>query len=314
MPPRKQSNWNEERIHRWLAKQPRPKALAGSQGHDAAVLAPLRGRPVICTDQVVEGVHAELGTAPRLLGRKAVARTFSDLAACGATPHSVTLALRLPAGWADAAVRGFISGARAEAIKHGADLVGGDLTSGAGGASATVTAIGELTGRRRAVGRDRARPGQVVLLSGPTGGSRLGRHLRIAPRLAAGRALHAAGATAMIDISDGLWIDAERLARASSVRLELRDLPLHRDARRAARASGRAALEHALGDGEDHELIATLSRRAAETLLAAGLPDCPGARIVGRVLTGRGLLLRDGAGQPIPAPEQRGFVHGGQAE
>ncbi|QDU67569.1 thiamine-phosphate kinase [Engelhardtia mirabilis] len=299
--------WSEARIHRWLASRERPSLLDGSQGHDAAVLRRMQGRPVLCTDQVIEGVHAAVGTAPRLLGRKAVARTLSDLAACGASARAVLLALRLPRDWTDAAVRALIRGAWTEAERFGAELVGGDLALGVGPASAAVTALGELPGRGRPPGRDRARPGQVVLCTGPTGGSLLGRHLRIEPRLAAGRALREAGASAMIDVSDGLWLDASRLARASGVRLELSDPAIHRDAVRLARRTGRTPLAHALIDGEDHELLATLPRAAAMRVLAAGLP---GARILGRVVRGEGVVVRDREGDRVPAPAQLGYLHG----
>lgn len=303
--------WDEARIHRWLARRPRPGLLAGSSGHDAAVLRALAGRPVLCTDQVIEGVHAERGVAPRLLGAKAVARTLSDLAACGASARAVLLALRLPRTWSDASVRAFVTGAATEAERHGAELVGGDLAAGDGPASAAVTALGELPPRGRPPGRDRARPGQVVLCTGPTGGSGLGRHLALEPRLAAGRALREAGATAMIDVSDGLWLDAERLARASGLALVLEAPAIHPDARRAAMLSGRSPLEHALTDGEDHELLATLAPAAARRVLAAGLPDCPHARVLGRAVAGRGVRVFDAEGRRVARPPRAGWVHGG---
>lgn len=311
MDSRPQRAWSEARIHRWLEGLGRPSLLAGSRGHDAAVLHPLGGRPVLCTDQAIAGVHVDSDAPPAALGRKAVARTLSDLAATGAAARAVLLAVRVPDDWTDARVRSLISAAHREAQRHGAELVGGDLSGSTGAAGATVTALGEVSARGKPVGRDRARVGQVLLLTGPTGGSRLGRHLRIAPRLAAGRALADAGATAMIDVSDGLWLDLERLAAASGVALELGCPPLHRDARRAARRSGRTALDHALTDGEDHELVAALPRGAAEGLLDRGLPDCPGAVILGRVRRGRGLRMLDGDGAPVTPPTDAGWIHRG---
>jgi thiamine-monophosphate kinase len=305
-------SWNEANLHRWLAQRPRPARLAGSQGHDAAVLRPLRGRAVWCTDQVVLGVHLELTDPPRWLGRKAVDRTLSDLAACGAEPRGVLLALRLPAEWSEAQVRAVIRAADGRARALGAELLGGDLVAAPGPAAATVSALGELPARGSVPGRDRARPGQVLLLTGPVGGSRLGRHRRIEPRLAAGVALREAGATALMDVSDGLWLDASRLARASGVglELELARLPLHRDAHRATRSSGQSALEHALGDGEDHELLATLAPRRGAQLLARGLEGCPSARVIGRVVEGQGLRLLDERGAPCSPPTRAGWLHG----
>lgn len=316
MPPSKtvspSNGWSEERLLAWLSRRQRPECLAGSWHHDAAVLRSQSGRPVTCTDQAIEGVHAELDVAPRKLGAKAVARTLSDLAATAATPVAVSLALRAPRERQERWLKGVIIGAAEEAEKHGAALVAGDLSAAPGPAGLTVTAQGLLPGKRVPPGRDRARPGQALILTGPVGGSRLGRHLRIAPRVAAGRQLWSAGATALMDVSDGLALDLHRLARASDVAFELREVPIHRDARRAARASGLTALEHALEDGEDHELLACLPRRSAERLLAQGLTDCPGAQWIGDVVvaTRERLTFAATARQATGPIPPSGFRHG----
>jgi thiamine-monophosphate kinase len=150
------------------------------------------------------------------------------------------------------------------------------------------------------------------VLTGPVGGSLLGRHLRIEPRFAAGRALFAAGARALMDVSDGLALDLSRLARASGLGIQLESVPIHADARRRARASGRPALEHALGDGEDHELIAGLPPRAARALLGRGLPDCPAAARIATVVARPGLWLALDGQQPRRWDGQGGYLHGGQ--
>jgi thiamine-monophosphate kinase len=304
--------WSEASLLAHIAAWRRPGPLVGSQGHDAAVLARPPGRLVVCADQVALGVHAELDAAPTRIGAKAVARTFSDLAATAATPWACLLTVRAPHDVDERWLRAVLRGARARAAALGAPLVGGDLCAAPGPASLAVAALGSLPGRRRPPGRDRARPGQVLVLTGPVGGSLLGRHLRIAPRLAAGRALWLAGATALMDVSDGLGLDAERLARASGVRLVLDAVPVHADARRRARTSGRAALDHALEDGEDHELLATMPRANAERLLRRGLAECPRAAVIGRVEAGSGLVLalpeRSG---PVRG---RGWIHGAAAD
>jgi len=294
--------WSEASLLEHIARWPRPGPLVGSKGHDAAVLARPSGRLVACADQVVLGVHTLPDAEPVQIGAKAVARTFSDLAATAATPWACLLTVRAPRDADERWLRSVLRGARTWAERLGAHLVGGDLCAAPGPASLSVAALGLLPGRRKAPGRDRARPGQVVLLTGPVGGSLLGRHLRITPRLAAGRALWLAGATALMDVSDGLGLDAERLARASGVRLVLSEVPIHADARRRARASGRAPLDHALEDGEDHELLATMPRAAAQRLLQRGLAGCPRAAIVGRVEAGAGLVLE--------LPERSGRVRG----
>ena len=103
----------------------------------------------------------------------------------------------------------------------------------------------------------------MLVASGSFGGSLGGRHMRPCPRLAEGQALWKAGATALIDVSDGLARDLHRLASASGLDAHLEQVPIHADARRASRTSGRSPREHALFDGEDHELIGSLPRASA---------------------------------------------------
>ena len=276
--------WSEERLHRWLARRPRPRILAGSAGHDAAVLRAAKAgeRPVCCVDSCVEGVHYEPGTPPLRVGRKAAARALSDLAATAARPRAVLLALSAPAEREETWLRAVIRGVAAAAGDAGAELVAGDLCCAAGPAQASVTALGTLPAGPRPPGRDRARPGQVLVVTGPLGGSSLGRHLRIRPRLAEGAWLHRRGATALMDVSDGLARDLARLAAASGVRLELDRVPVHRDVRRLA-GDGHGAHWHALHDGEDHELVATLPARRLPRVLAEAPRRCPGLVVLGRV-------------------------------
>ncbi|QDV07383.1 Thiamine-monophosphate kinase [Planctomycetes bacterium Poly30] len=260
------STWSEDRLHRWLAEQSWPATLAGSRGHDAAVLETFAGRPVLCTDQCIEGVHFELGAGGRAAGRKAVLRTLSDLAATAAVPFAVTLGVMAPRSIEgvplEAWLRAAITGAHDAATEHGAELVAGDLAMVEGPIALAVTALGHTSSGTVPVGRDRAQPGQLVLLSGPVGGSLPSdRHLEPLPRIEAGVAIAAAGATAMMDVSDGLAWDLYRLARASgvTVRLETERIQPHPDAEDAAASSGRTPLDHGLHDGEDHELIATIA-------------------------------------------------------
>jgi thiamine-monophosphate kinase len=144
-----------------------------------------------------------------------------------------------------------------------------------------------------------------VVLTGPTGGSSLGRHLRIEPRVTQGIRLVALGATALMDVSDGLAWDLYRLARASGVRIQLdmSALPVHADARRLARRTGLTPWEHALHDGEDHELIATLPARAA-----ARVP--PRMLAIGRVVRGAGLELAFDDARIEWQPSMGGWKHG----
>lgn len=302
--------WREDDLHRWLART-RARGVAGTHGHDAALLAELDGAPVVCADQVVEGVHFEPRANAALVGRKAACRALSDLAASAAEPRALLCTLAAPRTKTSAWLRGVLGGVRASARAHGADLVGGDLSVTRGPAVIGVTALGAYTLRGvRAPGRARARAGELVVLTGALGGSLLGRHLHIEPRIAQGRVLARAGASALMDVSDGLAWDLFRLARTAGVAIELDTdaVPIHLDARRLARRTKRTPLDHALHDGEDHELIATLAPRAISRARRAGVE----LHVVGRVVRGSGLTLLDPRGARTRwNPRDGGWKHGG---
>jgi len=303
--------WNEDSLHRWLSAQRDPRMLAAGQGNDAAVLRSACSRPVLCVDQATEGVHFTSSASSASIGRKACARALSDLAASGAKPRAVLLGLRAPRAESEARLRALIRAVRAEAQRHGADLVGGDTSCAPGPLGLTVTALGDAP-RGRLVSRRRARPGQVVVASGAFGGSLLGRHLRIEPRFEIGRWLISLGATAMMDVSDGLALDLSRIARASNVALDIGFVPIHADARRMARRTGRPALQHALFDGEDHELIATLPAASAARAVRQARGRFPGFAVIGNVRRGEGVRLpRDESGESLETFDGRGgWIHG----
>jgi thiamine-monophosphate kinase len=306
-------SWDEDEIHRWLASANKPRAFVGSQGHDAAVTKRPRGRLVSCLDHCIEGVHVPGPAVASALGRKAANRALSDLAATAATPRGILLGLSAPRERDTRWIRATIQAVRKAAAAVGAELWGGDLAAAPGPARLSVTALGEWTGSGKPVGRDRARVGQWVICTGPLGGSLAGRHLRFEPRVDAGQRLAASGATAMMDVSDGLAWDLHRLARASQVCVELFDVQIHRDARRTARASGKTALWHALHDGEDHELIATLSESDALRVQSAAARRGESWTLIGRVRRGRGLRLTGAAADSDPrewSPDEGGFRHG----
>jgi thiamine monophosphate kinase len=153
-----------------------------------------------------------------------------------------------------------------------------------------------------------------VLLGGAVGGSSLGRHLRIEPRFALARFLFESGARVLMDVSDGLALDLERIAARSRVRIDLERVPVHRDARLLARTSGRSALT----DGEDHELIATLAPRSWARIAAAAGRRFPALVVVGRVRRGSGLFVArsaapagDGRAALVRWEGRGGWVHGG---
>jgi len=282
--------------------------------HDASVLAHSKGRDVVCTDQLIIGVHCDPWDSPQAVGRKAANRSLSDLAATAATPRALTLAVRAPVETEERMIRGWISGVREAGSALGADLCGGDLACSPGAASLCVTALGEYPARGNSPGRDRARPGDLILLTGPVGGSRLGRHLKASPRLAAGKRLHFKhGARVLMDVSDGLAWDLYRLCRASGVKGTLTGVEVHPDAIRAEGLDGVDAIFHALHDGEDYELIATLSPTQAKRALADDSPELSRLAVIGQLSEGRGLYLSTSlTGEPtrVWSPSEGGWRHG----
>lgn len=306
--------WSEDSIHRWLDRQEKPGLLRGSSGHDASVITRPSGREVLCTDQVILGVHCEDHTPGKAVGRKAAARALSDLAATAASARAVTLAVRAPRETPEAEIRAWIRGVMEESQRAGAALCGGDLACSSGPASLCVTAVGEFPLRGKPPGRDRARPGDHIVITGPVGGSRLGRHLKIQAKIDAGKRLHFKhGAKAMMDVSDGLAWDLFRLCRASAVKGSLSSVPVHRDAKRASSLDGESALSHALHDGEDHELIATLSSAGLKSALADPSSALSQLSVVGFISDGAGLSLTSeltGGPARMWSPREGGWRHG----
>ncbi|MFI2711814.1 thiamine-phosphate kinase [Micromonospora sp. NPDC018662] len=281
-------------------------------GDDAALVAAPDRRVVASTDVLVEGRHFRRDwSSARDVGHRAAAANLADVAAMGATPTALLVALCMPADLDPAWAEELADGLGAEAAVVGASVVGGDM-SASPTLTVAVTALGDLAGRAPVV-RSGARPGDVVALAGRTGWAAAGftvlsRGFRT-PRLlveafrrpevpyAAGPAAAAAGATAMIDVSDGLLADLGHVAAASGVAIDLsRDaFEVPRQMRDAAQALGVDAYSWILAGGDDHALAATFPAGAA-------LPD--GWRPVGRVTDGAGVTV-DGGGYDGP----RGWDH-----
>lgn len=316
------------KIRERLARQAPPGARAASWiGDDAAVTTP-PGAVVTSVDAVVEGVHFRRETAPLpSIGHKALATALSDLAAMGAAPGEAYIVLGLPPDLDEEGCLEICDGIAAHAAETGTLIAGGDLTRSPV-LSLAVTAVGHLGRASDAVARSGALADQIVVVSGELGGAGAGRlllenplladelrpetaarlrdrQLWPQPRLAEGRTLAAAGATAMIDLSDGLGGDASHVAKASEVRIEidLELLPVQDGVAEVTRASDRDALELAATAGEDYELLAVL---AADSLPAAKRQiEAAGGFLtaVGKTLDGMGVeLSRRGS----PAVEPRG--------
>ncbi|KQX07254.1 MULTISPECIES: thiamine-phosphate kinase [unclassified Leifsonia] len=281
-------------------------ALVGP-GDDAAVISAPDARFVVTTDMMVHGPDFRLAwSTPFDLGWKAAATNLSDVAAMGAAPTALVVALAVPPTLSVSAVEGFADGLRAAcaALAPGCGVVGGDL-SVSDTFTIAVTAFGDLQGRSPVL-RSGARPGDVVALAGELGLAAEGlgllfrggvddqgrpdagratalrlRHpeavdaqLAPSPPIGAGTIAAIGGATAMLDVSDGLALDAARIARASGVGIDFDSSALGGD------------VERALGGGEDHGLLATFPKGAV-------VP--PPFRIIGQVTEDAGVVSVDGS-------------------
>jgi thiamine-monophosphate kinase len=293
-----------------------PSTLLGP-GDDAAVLVAADGRVVVTTDVLVEGVHFRLDwSTPHQVGRKSVAANLADVSAMGAVPTALVVGLALPGSTPISTVDGLMAGMWAEAGQVGAGIVGGDVVSSEQ-LVVSVTALGDLQGRAP-VTRSGARDGDVLGLCGRLGWAAAGlavlrrgplspfarsplarsplavvaAHLVPEPPYDAGPQAAAAGATAMIDISDGLLADAGHLAEASGVGIDIDStaVPVASRLVEVASALGADARHWALTGGEDHALLACFP---AETALPHGWTQ------LGVVREGRGVTI-DGA-EVLPA-------------
>lgn len=289
---------------------PPDRRLEVPAGDDAAVLRPpAMRRTVVTVDMLMEGTDFVLGPdcPPEAVGHKALAVSLSDLAAMGSRPEAAVVAVALPRRAGDTLGRRLQAGLAALAAAHDVVLAGGDTNSWDGPLVVSTTLLGSVA-PGAAWRRSGACPGDLLVVSGALGGSLLGRHLAVVPRCREAAAIvsryvvHAA-----IDVSDGLSLDVVRMMAASGTAavLDLDAIPIHPDAvRMAARpGDGRSPLEHALGDGEDFELVLAMPPEDARRLVTeAGKPPLePVFTIIGEVVPGTGLFARttDGGRRPL---------------
>jgi thiamine-monophosphate kinase len=276
----------EHQFIAWLRERlpPHPLLRLGP-GDDAAVLR-MAGidECVITVDLLTDGVDFVLAeTDPRRVGRKALAVNLSDLAAMAARPLAAVLAVALPRqGGLELAVQ-LYEGILPLAEEFNLAIAGGDTNCWDGPLVITATLLGQVTAHGP-LRRGGAQPGDRILVTGAFGGSILGRHFDFQPRVKEALLLNERyELRAGMDVSDGLALDLSRLAAESGVGaiIDTDSVPIHDDSRRLAAVDGRAPLEHALGDGEDFELILAASPDEARRILAdrplvAGLSDIGG--------------------------------------
>lgn len=276
-------------------------AVVVGPGDDAAVLD-LPGLTLVTVDHLVEGRHYDASATIDQIARKAVARSVSDIAAMGGTPSCAlgTGCLHSDFRFADELFERMAFWAH----HFGCPLAGGDIATSDHPNVLTVTVIGRAHAVRGPVLRSTAQAGDVVCVTGAVGGSLMsGRHLSFEPRIGAACALCdrlGPALTAMIDLSDGLGRDADRVARASRVRMALDSsrLPLNSEA---------GHWRSAAADGEDYELLFCVSGERAVPAEVLGVP----VTVIGRCAAGGppGAVFVDENGEETLAREL-GWDHG----
>ncbi len=307
-------------ITRWVQRQGKSPRLIRGIGDDCAILK-TTGRTLVTNDAFVEGIHFKRAwTSAADAGWKALAANVSDIAAGGGVPRAALVSLELPPALPVAWLKGFYGGLLECGRAYGVAIAGGNLSAGPH-VAAHITIAGEAPTKR--IGRDGARPGELVVVTGALGGSlagllclrhgrkgpaaraAIGRHSRPVPPVTAGRVL-ARSASAMADISDGLARDAGHLAQESGIRVALVPgaipIPFYADA--LAPSLGYSPQALALESGEEYELVATLPRRRLTATTAALKRLRVHLTVVGEVRRGRGVEL---VGVRGPAPA--GFDH-----
>lgn len=311
-----------ELIARYFA--PLTQDFAGARGlesDNAFIAADRRHDLVVKTDTVVGGVHFLADEKPELVAQRALRVCLSDLAAGGATPYLYQLALSLARGWREPWVAGFARGLAADQRRFGIILCGGDTTATPGPTTVTVTAFGRVA-RGKGLGRNGARPGDELWVSGTIGDAALGllaargyiknaplekRYRLPLPRTTLGPRLVGI-ARAAADISDGLLADAGHIADASrlSVRIERELVPLSKAATRVL-ADRPSLWSRVLGGGDDYELAMAVPPHKRVAMIAAARVAQVKVTKVGAFATGKGVVLTI-SGQPSRIA-QTGYVH-----
>ena len=307
-----------ELIARLLPALPRNESVVTAAGDDCAVLDV--GAPeylLFKTDAVVEGIHFTNDAAPERIGRKALARCLSDIAAMAGKPTAALVTLGLPAKFDPLEVERMYTGMNQLATQHQLAIVGGETTTNPGGTLISIALLGTVN-KSRCVLRSGARAGDALFVTGRLGGSIEGKHFDFEPRIREGQWLAAHFEIhSMIDLSDGLASDLRHILKASGVGAELLSsaIPVSREAKLKARAdsSAKPPLLAALTDGEDFELLFTLPAKKAVALAdawKAQFPDLP-LTCIGRISKEPGLRLRDKQG--VRTLNVHGYTHFAQS-
>ena len=280
-------------------------------GDDCAVLD--LGMPdrliLFKTDAVVEGIHFTRETPPEKVGRKALARCLSDIAAMAGSPTAALITLALPKAFDADHVARIYDGLNELAQPTGVAIVGGETTTNPERMLISIALLGTVP-RGRQILRSGAKRGDAIFVTGELGGSIAGKHLDFTPRLAEARWLaDHFDVHALMDLSDGLAGDLPHILRASGVGAELLKtaVPVSRAAK--LRTAEKPPFVAALTDGEDFELLFTLASKDAVKVVDGWKQAFPEVKLscIGRIIEGSGVIIRDRNG--IMPLKSGGYVH-----
>jgi thiamine-monophosphate kinase len=284
-----------------------PKVKLGI-GDDCALIEPWGTDSVVTTDSLCDGTHFVLEECgARAVGHKLVSVNLSDLASMAAEPIAVFLSLCLPKKNSGLIGAEVFEGVCEACEQHGVAIAGGDTNVWEGPLVVHMTAIGKAPPEGCWL-RSGASPGDAIVVTGALGGSLLGKHLHFEPRWKLARKLLGLGIVrAATDISDGLGIDLLNMTAASrcGAQLELDSLPISEAAYEMAKITGQKGLEHAIGDGEDFELLLSVSPDAIETM-PKEIDGVPLTKI-GEFVSRTGLWSKSKSG--IKQMQPKGYVH-----
>ncbi|HVU27866.1 MAG TPA: thiamine-phosphate kinase [Verrucomicrobiae bacterium] len=290
-----------ELIARLTKNLPMNKNVLVGVGDDCAVLD--FGLPeklfLFKTDAIVEGIHFTRETPPEKIGRKALARCLSDIAAMGGTPNTALVTLALPEDFDANFAEKIYGGINGLAEKFNVAVVGGETTTNPERILISIALLGTVM-RGKQILRSGAEIGDAIFVTGELGGSILEKHLEFEPRISEANWLtENFSIHSMIDLSDGLAGDLRHILNASRVGAELLKsaIPISRAAKSRTKedSSAKPALTAALTDGEDFELLFTVAGWDAVKLLDAWKEQFPKLKLscIGKIVTGDGITIRD---------------------
>ncbi len=273
-------------------------------GDDCAVVKFDRELVLLAADQVVSSVHYSTDTPASKVAEKLIKRNLSDIAAMGGVPSCALLTLAgniVDDNW----YMEFFTAISTSAKSYDVAISGGDVATLSSDSPpdsmvATLTIIGKIKEEKLCL-RKNAEPGQLVLATGNFGNSfASNHHLDFTPRLAEGNFMAGNFTNCMIDVSDGLVLDLQRIAKASGVGIELNtsSIPLREN----------ATLNQALSDGEDYELLITIDPERADALIRQWFFDTP-ITCIGKVISDNPGLVFDENGANLSGNAKTGYKH-----